>query len=521
MLAVRFLPLVALLAGCPAIPTDTADSAAPADDDADDDGFAAPDDCDDADAAVNPDAAERCDGVDNDCDGTTDVGATDALPVFTDADGDTYGDPATATTACAPADGQVDNGDDCDDADEAVSPAATEVCNEADDDCDGAVDEEAADAPTWYPDVDGDGYGDEAAPAVRCGPPGEVSTTVGGDCDDGEAQVAPGLSERCDGLDNDCDPATPDAGLWLETGDVWTDATATVAAGTAEAPVTLGVAGGTVHVCSGTWYLHLRLSADAQVLGHASDTPPTLSAGTSGTAIYTRGDVGPIDVTVRDLDIVGSTGDNSYQAGFSGGGGVLCDGQGGDTLRLDDVTIRGGNTYAGGAVFAVDCDATVVSSTLSGNSASFGGGFLAYSVTSPFALTVTDSVIEDNTGGTGGGVYVQAFVASTLDLEDSLVRNNTASYSGAGVAAFYAVSSTCTGDASTSAGLLANTDGFGGAFFLETSGYAGSFTSTSCDFGAAETADENTPSDVYQGSLGLSYTYGDDATFTCDGSGCM
>jgi MYXO-CTERM domain-containing protein len=33
-------------------------------------------------------------------------------------------------------------------------------------------------------------------------------TACGGDCDDEEAAVAPGLAEICDGLDNDCDPST-------------------------------------------------------------------------------------------------------------------------------------------------------------------------------------------------------------------------------------------------------------------------------------------------------------------------
>ena len=61
---------------------------------------------------------------------------------------------------------------------------------------------------TWYPDEDGDGWGDAtnpAGPVVSCeGPEGWVD--VPDDCDDGEPLRNPGQDELCgDGLDNDCD----------------------------------------------------------------------------------------------------------------------------------------------------------------------------------------------------------------------------------------------------------------------------------------------------------------------------
>ncbi|MFH1469819.1 MAG: MopE-related protein [Pseudomonadota bacterium] len=58
-------------------------------------------------------------------------------------------------------------------------------------------------ARDWYPDADGDGYGDSAAPVADCTQP---SGTVGmaGDCDDGDAAINPDAVEACDGLDNNC-----------------------------------------------------------------------------------------------------------------------------------------------------------------------------------------------------------------------------------------------------------------------------------------------------------------------------
>ena len=54
-------------------------------------------------------------------------------------------------------------------------------------------------------DADGDGFGG-AATVWRC-VPDSTTSTVGGDCDDGEATTNPGADEYCDDVDNDCDSA--------------------------------------------------------------------------------------------------------------------------------------------------------------------------------------------------------------------------------------------------------------------------------------------------------------------------
>jgi len=66
------------------------------------------------------------------------------------------------------------------------------------------VDEsDALDADTWYPDGDGDGYGDSAGAVESCQQP--VSYVDNDDdCNDADTAVNPGAVESCDGLDNDC-----------------------------------------------------------------------------------------------------------------------------------------------------------------------------------------------------------------------------------------------------------------------------------------------------------------------------
>ena len=51
--------------------------------------------------------------------------------------------------------------EDCDDQDPTAGPGLEELCDGVDNDCDGDIDEGLTTA--WWPDEDGDGYGDEAA----------------------------------------------------------------------------------------------------------------------------------------------------------------------------------------------------------------------------------------------------------------------------------------------------------------------------------------------------------------------
>ena len=138
--------------------------------DVDGDGFNCAIDCDDDNSLINPGVSEvGCDGIDNDCNAQTDD--------VVDGDGDGF--------ACDL---------DCDDNALGINPDAIEFCfDDLDNNCDGQVDAQddecSCDSPT---DLDADGF--------RCL-----------DCNDGNPLVNPGSQEVCaDGIDNDCNPLTPD-----------------------------------------------------------------------------------------------------------------------------------------------------------------------------------------------------------------------------------------------------------------------------------------------------------------------
>jgi len=161
--------------------------------DEDGDGFSVLDDCDDTNAAVSPSAVELCNGLDDDCDGVIDNStATDATTWYADGDRDGFGADDLTQPACAQPIGFVDVGGDCNDIDASSYPSAPEL------DCADPVDHNC-DGSAGYADIDKDG-----APACE-------------DCDDANADVFPGAPEACNGVDDDCDGATDEAGASGET----------------------------------------------------------------------------------------------------------------------------------------------------------------------------------------------------------------------------------------------------------------------------------------------------------------
>ena len=182
--AALLIPVLALLApGCNRDKdgnSGTVDTAC--DIDRDGDGYCSgDDDCDDSNPDVYDGAPEICDGEDNDCDGLVD---------------------------------------------EDFNPGESEVCDGLDNNCDGEIDNDPVDGTVYYPDTDGDGYGDESdAGTIRCDE-GSGFTDDNTDCDDALEDVHPGASELCfNGIDDDCDGSDDESCPVEQCGDITEDTT--------------------------------------------------------------------------------------------------------------------------------------------------------------------------------------------------------------------------------------------------------------------------------------------------------
>ncbi len=164
-------------------------------------------DCNDGDINIYPGATEICDGKDNDCDGQIDETKTN---YYIDNDGDGFGNPNTLTVSCTPRTDRVTKAGDCNDNDKNIYPGAPEICDNKDNDCDGQIDEGVKTA--YYRDADGDGYGKNSDVVASCTPlTGRV--TRGGDCNDNDRTINPGVTEVLgNSKDDDCDGLIDEGG---------------------------------------------------------------------------------------------------------------------------------------------------------------------------------------------------------------------------------------------------------------------------------------------------------------------
>ena len=127
--------------------------------------------------------------------------------IFLDQDGDGFGDPNNVVFGCEidliESGSYVTNDLDCDDSRAFIYPEYPESCDFLDNDCNGLIDDNVS-LLSWYPDEDGDGFGNLVGEVFMCAPPaGYVMNTL--DCNDDSAVIYPGAIGTYQGFDNNCD----------------------------------------------------------------------------------------------------------------------------------------------------------------------------------------------------------------------------------------------------------------------------------------------------------------------------
>jgi len=101
----------------------------------------------------------------------------------------------------------------------------------------------------------------------------------------------------------------------------------------------------------------------------------------------------------------------------------------GTNVTITEVTVRDGNAVQGGGVWSagnLHLDSVHVIS----NSATYGGGIYVYDGRATLAETL---VISNSADSRGGGVYI-SHISATLSVNGGGIKNNSAGYSGGGVA---------------------------------------------------------------------------------------
>jgi hypothetical protein len=358
------------------------------------------DDCDDTEATSYPGASETCDDLDNDCDGVIDDSPVDPTTWYVDADGDGYGDPSSSTTSCDAPVGYVSNDDDCLPADSSAYPSAVEYCDGVDDDCDGTADDNPIDGDWYYPDADGDGFGDAT------------------------------LTFSCDGADNDWDCNDSDT---TEPIVVDTATGSSSGSGTASSPkktIQQGIdaASECVVVYAGTYAEDIDFGGKDLVVSGVEGADTTIIDGTGTGAVVSfeggessaavlegftiTGGTGRLETSSSSWACTSVTTCTNYYSIYCGGG-IVVDGSD-PTLR--DLIVDGNSLPA-------------ASTYTSGNDTyytySYGGGICLLGS----AATLEGVDLQENDADQGGALYVDD--VSNVDVSECYVTANTATDGGA------------------------------------------------------------------------------------------
>jgi hypothetical protein len=452
----------------------------------------------------------------------------------------------------------------------AVNPGADEVCDakDTDEDCDGKADDAdssvlASSQTRYYADADNDSYGDASSGALYCDDPSTAASAYvvdNTDCDDGNDDVNPGATERCDGVDTDCDASTPEDGSLRFTNTTGTSfyypkSTIDGIFGVASAPYVSGLSSGTWSFCKGTYYMNFTPTTDMVIEGATGTVSDVIfSGGSTNKGVFTVGGTGT-SFSVRDATIQDGEGTGTWYTSFPGsGGGVFCQGSSTSTksLSLDNVMMENNKTSAstagaGSAISAEFCDITMTDVDVKSNSGGNYGAIAAMSsqldmdgvtieanshalisVLSLFnygggSITSTwkdVDIVDNNATNTTDPTYSIVVAGSgsasdimTVEGEDVLIDQNTSATATAAdhLTLWVGAASVSIEESSGSAGVTAN-DGVGVSL-----NPGGVFESTLADYGSSSTTNNET-ADI-QTALST-YNPGVRSSFVCDEDTC-
>lgn len=310
------------------------------------------------------------------------------------------------------------------------------------------------------------------------------------DCDDTDPFVYPGAPERCNDIDDDCDPLTGEDGVASVDGQ---GSFATIGMAVAASSP-----GSEVRVCAGTWPEHVTIAHDLALVAQRDATVTTIDGGGAGgpTLRVTAG-----EVTIRGFTI---TGGNSV--GQGGGIGIT----GTELVTVASCVVTGNTSTDGAGIYTyLGAQLALEQTTLSDNTGGIGGGLAMNGDGFMASLSMTGCTISGNVADENGGGMV-LFEVPTVQIDSTTIVDND-SLDGGGITIGGSVVTL------TDSSVQRNTASTAGGGLLLYGGI-GELASIDSDWGTA--ANDNTPQDVVVVGVGTWGGYGPGASFVCDVTGC-
>jgi len=240
-------------------------------------------------------------------------------------------------------------------------------------------------------DADGDGY------------------PMGIDCHDNDPKIHPDAVERCNGLNDDCDPTTPEGGTITVDDEVTFD--------NLEEALAYAEEGSTVVLC-GTIYPPTRIDTSITLRGQRGAALTRFQGNGDGPVLTLRGE----DIIVEGITVSGGRNDEA----IGEGGGIDADVSG--DLSLFDVVITDNRGHTGGGLRArVGDDLRLADVLISNNRATKGGGLW----TNAPKVQLAKADVVANRATRGAGLFVDH--ADVRSTRSSRIRSNIAELEGGGV----------------------------------------------------------------------------------------